>query len=341
MLETDSDEMNDSDTSDTEGGDDDGSSDGGPHDAPDPMQNWEEFDEDAVYQKKRIDPEMRQWILTKDCRRTISDDFFNNPARTKGTYGLLHKQQLTALHLELLLGICCDNCMRKANPTNRFESIYDIIGFLDTSSGRKEISRPIKSEHSDLESSILPKTWGNLRTGTRLVMRREALKAWRYNQWTKDYQLCSWGAIGVMPDHIVSKLASSVKIETMDDLLEAVSDWGYASKYGDDTLSLLKATDDKHRSELQAQREQTRQRNKKRKIEDLERDMELQDFGGLAQPGPSTTPLYLIHSWILEPVLVKYVGRPRPKPRPKSQPILVSRPYTRTDIFDSLMGNSK
>ena len=31
------------------------------------MDNWEEFDEDAVYQKKRVDPEMQQWVLTKGC----------------------------------------------------------------------------------------------------------------------------------------------------------------------------------------------------------------------------------------------------------------------------------
>jgi hypothetical protein len=241
--------------------------------------------------------------------------------------------------------------MRKTDPTIRFESIYDIIRFLDAASGRKEISRPIKHEHSDPGLSISPKTWGNLRSGPRLVMRREALKTWRYDQWKKDYPLCSWGAVGVMPDHVVSKLASFIKIETMDDLLEAVSDWGYASKYGDDVLSLLKATDDKHQSESQVQREQTRKLNKKRKIEDLERDMELQDSGGLTQPGPPVTPptpIYLVRSWILEPVLVKYIRPPppkpqppRPKPRPKPRPILISRPHARTDIFDSLMGNSK
>ena len=43
------------------------------------MNGWEEFDEDATYQKKRVDPEMRQWVLTNDCRRIISDLYFDNP----------------------------------------------------------------------------------------------------------------------------------------------------------------------------------------------------------------------------------------------------------------------
>ena len=53
-----------------------------------PMNSWEEFDADAVYQKKHVDPEMRKWILTKDCRRIISDEFFNNPTRNQGMYDL-------------------------------------------------------------------------------------------------------------------------------------------------------------------------------------------------------------------------------------------------------------
>lgn len=49
-----------------------------------PTNGWEEFDEDAIYQKKHVDPEMRQWVLTNDCRRTISNEFFNNPVDERG-----------------------------------------------------------------------------------------------------------------------------------------------------------------------------------------------------------------------------------------------------------------
>ena len=52
---------------------------------------WEEFDADAAYQTKHIDPEMRRWILARDCRRIISDEFFNNPAHHKGMHRLLSK----------------------------------------------------------------------------------------------------------------------------------------------------------------------------------------------------------------------------------------------------------
>jgi hypothetical protein len=48
------------------------------------MNGWEEFDEDAVYQKKRVNPEMRRWILTKGCRRIVSNKYFNNPPHNEG-----------------------------------------------------------------------------------------------------------------------------------------------------------------------------------------------------------------------------------------------------------------
>jgi hypothetical protein len=172
-----------------------------------------------------------------------------------------------------------------------------------------------------------------------------------------------------MPDLVLSKLASSVKIETVDNLLEAISGWGYASKYGHEVLLLLKNANLKQQVESQVQRTKTRQENKKRKLEVLERDGMEQDFGGPLHSGSLTPPLTLIHTRMIDPVVVTYiphparpqlphpqpqpilvphpqpqpvlVPRPRPRPRPRPQPVLVPRPYIRTDIFDSVMNSSR
>ena len=53
---------------------------------------------------------------------------------------------------------------------------------------------------------------------------------------------------------MLSKLASSIKIETVDNLLEATADWSYMSKYGHEVLLLLKDIDRKQQRESQAQR---------------------------------------------------------------------------------------
>lgn len=236
--------------------------------------------------------------------------------------------------------------------TRRFESIYDLISLLDASYGRQPISRPASDDDSDLESSVPPKTWGNLRAGNRLTARRQILDDWRYECWKRNYRLCTWGVTGVIPDLVLSKLALSIKIETIDDLLEAVPDWGYGSKYGQEVLSLLKDADREQQLESQAQRIKTRQANKKRKLEDLERDEELQNLEGPPHSGSSNTPLPLVHTRMINSVVVKRVpcpvvpqpSRPQPSrpqlPRPQPRPILISRPYIRTDIFDSLMNNS-
>jgi hypothetical protein len=177
------------------------------------------------------------------------------------------------------------------------------------------------------------------------MLRRQVLEDWRYNCWKKDYQLCSWGVAGIMSDVVLSKLASFTKIETVDHLLEAVPDWGYASKYGQDVLLLLKDADLEQQLKSQVQRVKTRQENKKRKVADLERDERQQDSRESLHSGSSATPLTLVHTRMLDPIVVAHVPLPMiplpPRPRPRPQPVLIACPYTRTDVFDSIANYSR
>lgn len=142
-----------------------------------------------------------------------------------------------------------------------------------------------------------------------------------------------------MPDPVVSTLASSIKIVTVDDLLEAVSDWGYARKYGQEVLSLLKDADREHQVKSQTQRAKTREENKKRKLEDLQTDEEPKVPGGSTHSALSPIPPTLVHTRMIIPTIVKNVEQPtQPRPsRPRPRPVPVSRSYTRTDAFDILM----
>lgn len=124
---------------------------------------------------------------------------------------------LIVLRLAHPLDLCYDNCIRKKNCGDRFESVYDLISFLDTSCGRSPISRPA-DDNSDLEPTTLAKDWGNLCVGNRLAIRRRVLEDWRYDCWKKNY-------------------------------LEAIPNWGYASKYGHEVPSLLKDADHRHQLE--------------------------------------------------------------------------------------------
>ena len=261
--------------------------------------------------------------------------------------------------------MCCDNCIRKRNCTHRFETIYDLIGFLDDSSGREPISRPSDDESSDLRPTTPVKGWGNTRKGNRFTLRSQVLEDWRYNCWKRDYRLCSWGVAGVISDPVLTKLAGSFKLKTIENLLEAFPDWGYASKYGGEVLSLLEDADRRQRLASQAQSMQTRQANKKRKLEDMQRGEEQQDEGGsihsssLAIPPISppesphfsnvSLPLTLTCTQTINPITVTYIPppmrpqppRPRPQPQPKLfvPPLMVSRPYIRADPLDSLMND--
>ena len=226
--------------------------------------------------------------------------------------------ELNVLCLALPFGKCCNNCIRKSYPANRFETIYDLISFIDTSFGRGPVLYPIGGEGSDVESTTSPKTWGNLHSGNRLTIRRQALETWRFDCWDGDYCFCSFGPVGVMPDAILSKLASFTKIETVDNILKAVSTWGYASRYSHEVLSWLKDADHEHQIKSQTQQAKMRQLNKECKMETDEQ----QDLGRFTQSGSFPTPVALVHTWMIDPVIVKHVARPiipqhsRPRPRP-------------------------
>ena len=190
---------------------------------------------------------------------------------------------------------------------------------------------PMDEDDSDLGSTAAPNTWGNLRSGNHFKMRRQALETWRRECWKKNYRLCCWGPVGVMPDLVLSKLASFNKIKTVNDLLKAASDWDYANVYGNEVFQLLKDADEQHRFKSQVQRVRTTQLNKTHKMEDSEGGGERQGPGGL------------IHTHMIRPVVVLHIN-PTTRPQPShSQPqqILISCPYTHTDVFDSLINNSR
>lgn len=116
---------------------------------------------------------------------------------------------------------------------------------------------------------------------------------------------------------------------------------GYTSQYGDKVLSLLKNTNNKHQHKAQTQCVKTRVGNKKCKIEDLERDAEQQELGGSTHSSSTTVPLVLVHTQMINPIIVKCVGHPaRLQPScPHPQPTPIIHPYIHSDVFDSLMGS--
>jgi hypothetical protein len=93
--------------------DDENDTDSDPHD---PMNSWEEFDADAAYQKKHVDPEMRQWILTRDCRRIISDKFFNNPVHNQGVYNPPSKNRADCVVFRVSIGLVLRQLYTEKEP---------------------------------------------------------------------------------------------------------------------------------------------------------------------------------------------------------------------------------
>jgi hypothetical protein len=52
----------------------------------------------------------------------------------------------------------CDNGTRKRNRARRFESVYDLIGFLGTTYEREPISHPVNNGNSGFRSTTSSRT---------------------------------------------------------------------------------------------------------------------------------------------------------------------------------------
>jgi hypothetical protein len=77
----------------------------------------------------------------------------------------------------------------------------------------------------------------------RLESARKALSNWCLTLWNAAYSHCVWGPEVLLPDTVLTKLASRARIKTISDIKNEVPEWPWADEYGDIVLKLLEAID--------------------------------------------------------------------------------------------------
>ena len=78
------------------------------------------------------------------------------------------------------------------------------------------------------------------RAGQHLQDVRQALERWRIQTRRRDYPHCSFTATTIMPDRMLTTLASNRSLKTEDDLKNGLSPlWDFADEYADEVLQLL------------------------------------------------------------------------------------------------------
>ena len=270
------------------------------------------MEETDVEYRKKVEVGMQDWCLTLGCRCDVSDKYFNNPPRPNGASfgGVWYLLDYLAL-LDPAFPLCCDNCLRRRREdpghilTDAESNLLALIDRIQTQLKPSTSKSVIDVDDISAENS---KRQGlGSRHTDRLQSCRTAIIEWRSRTWSENYSDCAWGPTVLLPDAIVTKLATRSHILTVEDIKREVPDWDFVIEYGTIILDLIQKTDDlwkeDHACKLKANKDTRKQRtieNKqhreeerrvKKQAETAQRKSERTWINAFAQPSFFPGPL--------------------------------------------------
>ncbi|KAF9033337.1 P-loop containing nucleoside triphosphate hydrolase protein [Panaeolus papilionaceus] len=214
---------------------------------------------------KTVDPDLRRWLEARGCRRDILDEFFGNPPERKGISSILcFKAAATSLPSSTHpLSVLSSPAQRPKTP---------------------ESTPPLYSPHSSPSKSVNgngKRPMGNReppkRQKAHLKAAKDALLEWRYQTKLSKYTPSSLTAAAILPDTILTKLATHTSISTLKELNTIASrDWILGPRHFVNVRAILARIDQARLDEMEAARlmkqgEIERRREEKRLRQDEER----------------------------------------------------------------------
>ncbi|KII90534.1 hypothetical protein PLICRDRAFT_157733 [Plicaturopsis crispa FD-325 SS-3] len=234
------------------------------------VQNAALADDGKVWGRKVEEP-FRKWIQALGCRRDVSDEYFDSPGPRKHP-----------------TGACCDNCVQAAannepshdSDDGSDEDESDTTSSADSSSASDSDNdtvnangkRTIRSREKGARKRCAtgPKRAGK-RRGQHLQDVRAALETWRYRKKRDEYTPSSFGASALLPDLILTALASNTSLNTVDDLSSLKIPWMFAKKHGDEVLDIVRRVDTARKQVLDSAKIEKREKKKRETAERNER----------------------------------------------------------------------
>ncbi|KAG1724659.1 hypothetical protein EDB19DRAFT_2028756 [Suillus lakei] len=201
-----------------------------------------------------IDEGLRTWLETKTCRRDAADEYFHSGVKRRSP-----------------TGDCCDNCHppRPQTPPPAVSPETTDNGLTLTPS-----KCPIQNgKRPMVQRGPATRREDNLKDA------KDLLVNWRFKTWMTVYsEAAPYGPEGLLPDLVLSKIASSRKPETIGDLVGVGWSTSQARRHGEEVLELLRVfdaeVDDKRKAEQlqrsEAKKKETRERNKVKRLKAIE-----------------------------------------------------------------------
>ncbi|KAJ7114322.1 P-loop containing nucleoside triphosphate hydrolase protein [Mycena epipterygia] len=196
--------------------------------------------DDGLEWGKNVDPILREYISTAECRRDMSDLHFKNPPR--------HPP----------MGECCDNCtaleqqVQPPSPPKTPEP--------PDSSPSSAQSTPSKNRNANGKRTMVRGDGPKTRRKDHLKRARSTLETWRTKIYLSTYSNTSLTPEVLLPDIFLSSLASH-RSTSEQDPLALVSAWAFVKDHGADVLNALARLD----RAVHDEREREKEANKARK----------------------------------------------------------------------------
>jgi len=197
------------------------------------------------------------------------------------------------------LGDCCDRCVarevgatayRAQTPdnTNGIPSTHSTPTKSLNANGKRAMK--IKDE-GRVEPLVTQKLQGAaIRRGERLANAHQALIQWRIKTRLAFYSPSPFTAEAILPDSILTTLASNARIQSPSDMAVALgTSWAFKDEHGEEVLRVLKEADDSFKIASDTARQQVKEAKK--------------TSGKAAQKDNQASPAATPQHWMPYPVL--------------------------------------
>jgi hypothetical protein len=139
----------------------------------------------------------------------------------------------------------------------------------------------------------------------------------RVQVWDSEFKYCIWGLKVLMPDTVLTKLATRARLKTLSDIKNEIPEWQWADEYGEEVLTLLAPIDVAWHEENEQMKAENKAKRARVSAENKAKRYEIQ----LAQSRQATAKRRAeaaaaasFHRGILQPVAPQYFHPAAPLP---------------------------
>ncbi|KAJ7734959.1 hypothetical protein DFH07DRAFT_754207, partial [Mycena maculata] len=193
---------------------------------------------------KQVDPALREYICSIDCRRDATDRYFDNPPHCR--MSRLIRSLLVLMSNSAPTGECCNNCTVIEQQKQR-PSQPQTPEPPDESTPSSAQSTPSKKRNANGKRTMLRGNGPKTRRKEHLSNARSALQRWRINTYLSSYSYSSFTPEVLLPDQFLTSLASH-RVQTVPDLCALVPAWAFTDEHAAAVLRVLSRIDEAERA---------------------------------------------------------------------------------------------